>query len=60
MKKRPAITTGLFFERSLFALPLPVGDFWKIETILVDVLLMLNEFVAHLLVEVCAAVAEVW
>ena len=47
-------------NRQLFALPLPVGDFWKIETILVDVLLVLNEFVAHLLVEVCAPVAEVW
>ena len=41
-------------------MPLPVGDFRKIKTILVDVLLMLNEFVAHLLVEVCAAVAKVW
>ena len=44
----------------LFALPLPVGDFWKIETVLVDVLLMLNEFVAHLLIEVSATVAKIW
>lgn len=59
MKKDLPLRQVYFFERSLFALPFPVGDFWKIETILVDVLLMLNEFVAHLLVEVCAAVAEV-
>ena len=59
-KKRPAIKTGLFFGWSLFALPLPVCDFWQIEAFVVDELFVLNEFVAHLLVEVCAAVTEVW
>ena len=45
---------------SLFSAPLPVSDLWEIDTFVVDVLLMLNEFVAHLLVEVSAAVAKSW
>ena len=43
---------------SLFSAPLPVSDLWEIDTFVVDVLLMLNELVAHLLVEVSAAVAQ--
>ena len=43
----------------LFAAPLPIGDFRKVDAVFVDVLFVLNELVAHLLVEISAAIAEV-
>lgn len=44
------------FNSPLF--PFPLADFRHILTVLVDILLMLHQLIAHLLVEVRAAVAK--
>ena len=40
------------------AFPFPACNLGKVETVFMDVLLMLNKLVAHLLIEICPTVSE--
>ena len=43
---------------ALFLVPLPAGNLREVKAVLVDVLLVLHQLVAHLLIEISAPVAQ--